>query len=268
MLRRIEPMKFSRRLAPPPAIGAEPSLRWVDPTSLLVDETYQRDIAPHSRRLIERICERFTWARMKPPVVTEVRAGLHIIDGQHTAIAAATIGLTKLPVFVVNVDVEAERALAFVGHNSDRIKVSAFSIHRALLAAGDSDAVDIANVCKRAGVRLRGAINTDSVIEFGDTTALVAIGKLIKRRGVMKARRILETLVKGERAPIGGFEIYAAEVVLCKRQPDCDLDRLAAAIRAEGDKAVAWARATASLERTTVPDLLADRWIKRMARAA
>lgn len=267
MLRRIEPMKFSRQLAPPSAIGAEPSLRWVDPTSLLVDETYQREITDDSKRLIRRIAECFTWARMKPPIVTEVRAGLHIIDGQHTAIAAATIGLKKLPVFVVSAEADADRARAFVGHNTDRIHVSRFGVHKALLAAGDPDAVDIANVCHRAGVRIRTALNHETVAAEGDTIAIGSIARLIRKRGVQKARRALEVLVKGQRAPISAQEISAVDLVMFELQPGCDLERLAAAIRDAGDRGIIKARSAAALEKRMLREVIAEMWIKRMMRA-
>lgn len=266
-LRRIEPMNFEG-LKKPAALGQRPRLHWTDPKELLVDESYQRELGSRSRWLIRRIAEGFAWARMKPPIAVTAEGGFHVVDGQHTAIAAATIGLSEIPIIVVSAVARAERARAFVGHNNDRIKVGPFSVHKALLAAGDEIATDIANVCRRAGVRLRSSLNANTMAEIGDTTAVRGIAMLIRRRGVMKARQVLEALVKGERAPITTHEIYAAELVLFERLRGCTVDGLASVIAAGGDREVIGAKAAASLEKKPVRELLAARWIRRIERAA
>jgi hypothetical protein len=115
--------------------------------------------------------EGFAWNRLKPPIVVQAGpASFHIVDGQHTAIVAATLGISANPGLRRQADTLDERARAFVGHNSDRIVVSPFDIYRALLASGDPDAVDVDNVCKRAGVRIRN-ISPSSAIAEGDTAA-------------------------------------------------------------------------------------------------
>jgi hypothetical protein len=170
-------------LTPASFDGEKPSLKWVAPTSLLVDATYQRDLSERSIRLIRKMIEEFRWNRLKPPIVVQVGpASLHIVDGQHTAIVAASLGIPQIPVFVVKADTLDERARAFVGHNTDRVVVSPFDIYRALLASGDPDAVDVDNVCKRAGVRIRN-ISPSSAIAEGDTAAigLVRTGKAPRR---------------------------------------------------------------------------------------
>jgi hypothetical protein len=118
-------------------------------------------------------------------------------------------------VFVVRPKRLDERARAFVGHNTDRIVVSPFDIYRALLASGDPDAVDVDNVCRRAGVRIR-VISPSSAIAEGDTAAIGLVRSLVKRRGVIPARKVLQCLVKAKRAPITGAEILAAERIICE----------------------------------------------------
>src|SRR4051794_24268937 len=100
-LRAIKPMKFPD-LKPASFDGERPSLRWVAPTDLLVDATYQRDLSERSIRLIRKMIESFSWNRMKPPIVVQVGpTSLHIVDGQHTAIVAASIGIPEIPIFIV-----------------------------------------------------------------------------------------------------------------------------------------------------------------------
>lgn len=262
-LRKIEPMPMPVNLIKSQVSGAVPVLRWIAPTALLVDETYQRDLSRKSVRLIKQMVERFAWNRMKPPVVVEVEKGLHIVDGQHTAIAAATLGIPKIPIFLVDAPSLDERARSFVGHNTDRITVSPINIWKALLASGDPDAADVDNVCKRAGVRIR-TLNQSVVPAEGDTMAIGTVQKLIKRRGVIPSRRVLQALVKARRAPISAEEIRAAEHLICDQR--CDEDELAAAIRIEGDKGLMAARSRAMTERTPIWREVAARWHKRIGR--
>lgn len=259
-LRPIAAVKLAGVKVQLPA-GARPVLRWIKPTTLLVDETYQRDLKRKSYKLIEKIAANFSWAHMKPPVVVEVDAGLHVVDGQHTAIAAASIGLAEIPIFIVTAPEIESRARAFVGHNADRIRVDAFAVHKAMLAARDPDALDIANVCERAGVRIRNFGKT-SIIAEGDTAAIGTIRGLIKRQGVRKAREVLEALRKGQRSGIMAHEILAADKVMHVLRPGCTVEALAGIVLDGGDEALLTAIARGSRERRPVHELLAQ-WYAR-----
>lgn len=264
-LRPIKAINYSD-LKPASFDGEKPMLQWVAPTDLLVDATYQRDLSERSVRLIRKMIESFAWNRLKPPIVVRVGAGLHIVDGQHTAIVAASIGIPQIPVFVVKAEGVDERARAFVGHNSDRVAVSSFDIYRALLASGDPDAVDVDNVCRRAGVRIR-YISPSSVIREGDTAAIARVRGLVARRGVIPARKVLQCLVKAKRAPICAVEIQAVEELVCVEQPNVDLDVLTAAIRIEGEAGLTKARAKAKAERSQAWRALMRRYVLRMNRS-
>lgn len=266
-LRPIKPLTFPD-LKPAVVEGEKPSLAWVAPTSLLVDATYQRDLSDRSTKLIRKMVESFAWNRVKPPIV--VRAGdegLHIVDGQHTAIAAATLGLAEIPVFIVQADSMDERARAFVGHNSDRVRVSSFDIYRALLTSGDPDAMDVDNVCRRAGVRLR-TMSPGSVIAEGDTAAIGVVSKLVQRRGVIPARKVLQALVKAGCAPISAAEILAAEQILCVERPDTLPEALAIVVREDGPDGFSRAQAKAKAERSLVWRAVMARWLRRLDRSA
>ena len=78
--------------AVPNALPPErPDVRWVDPRSLLIEGDYQRDLSRKSVDLIRRMATGWDWAAMKPPICAETADGaLVIIDGQHTAIGAAS----------------------------------------------------------------------------------------------------------------------------------------------------------------------------------
>lgn len=261
-LRQIEPMTFPDVARSLPD-KQRPELRWVAPQSLFVDATYQRDLSKRSVQIIKRAVAGFTWSKYKPPIVTKDGSKLHVIDGQHTAIAAATIGLTSIPVFMVAAGAIDERARAFVAHNTDRVAVTPIAMFNALVAAGDADACDIANVCKRAGVRIREYSQSSTVAE-GDTKAVGLIRNMIRRRGVQKARLALQALVKAKLAPLGAAEIRAAEEIVCVERPSIDQDTLTVAIRTEGAAGIAKAAAAAKLNGTTYWREVMRRWLKRI----
>jgi hypothetical protein len=265
-LRAIKPMSFPD-LKPASFEGEKPELKWIEPTALLVDGTYQRDLSNRSIKLIRKMIENFSWNRLKPPIVVQAGpASLHVVDGQHTAIAAASLGIPQIPVFVVQADTVDERARAFVGHNSDRVVVSPMDIYRALLASGDLDAVDVDNVCRRAGVRIRN-ISPQSVVAEGDCGCIGLIRSVVKRRGVIHARKALEALVKAKRSPITAAEILAAEKIICTDRKGIDIDTLAAVVRVDGTDGLNKAHAKAKNDRTPIFRELAARWLRRLERS-
>lgn len=261
----LRPIRAMRELIegplPSPNLGVKPELRWVAPSSLLVDEAYQRDLHRRSHALIRSLIKNFAWRKMKPPIVAEVEGGLHCVDGQHTAIAAATLQLEAIPVFVVAADSLIERADAFVAHNKDRIVMTTMDVYRARLAAGDPDALDVQRVCDRAGVSLK-LINPQSKIMIGDCASVGKIQGLVRRQGPQKARMVLEALVQGGRAPIGSAEIEATEAAMLLVRPATTLPEMAATIRAIGDHGVLEAKMEAAIDGKTHKHVLFNAYIK------
>lgn len=194
---------------------AMPTFETADPRELLVDDTYQRNLSERSVTLIRKIVGGWDWRRFKPPVCARTERGLEVIDGQHTAIAAASHPLVdRIPVMVVSAVERADRASAFIGHNRDRLQITQMQMHYAAAAAGDDDAVTINQVCERAGVRVLKAPPGNGVFKPGDTIAIRAIGALINRRGAMRAREILQIIAEAKAAPVAAGQIKAVECLL------------------------------------------------------
>lgn len=188
----------------------------VEPSALLVDETYQRDLGDRSVRLIRRIVAGWDWRAFKPPVVVaDGQDRYHVLDGQHTAIAAASHPLIKtIPIMVVEAAVQAERANAFVKHNRDRLQITNTQLHAALVAAGDTDALTIEQVCARAGARVLKHPPGMGRFAVGDTMAIQALKALIGRRHAQGARRVVEICVQGQMAPVSASGLKAVEELL------------------------------------------------------
>lgn len=232
-LRPVAGLKFPD-IEPGGADMAKPEYAEVEPTSLLVDETYQRNLSERSRVLIRRLVASWDWRAYKPPSVVRVGDDLHVIDGQHTAIAAASHPLVgKIPVLIVDAPEQSGRAAAFVKLNRDRISVTQTQLHHALVQAGDEDAVTMAQVCERAGVRILKAPPGNGYWEIGDAVTVTTIKALISRRHAMGARRVLEILVKAKMAPLSMAAIRAVEALLFEPEyaASVDPEDLATALR-------------------------------------
>lgn len=202
-------------IVPGTVAGEAPTFEWVDPAELLVDEAYQRQISERSLELIRKIVATWDWRRFKPPVVARTPGGLLVVDGQHTAIGAATHpDVTSIPVMVVGELDTADQAKAFVGHNKDRLQITKLQIHYAALAAGDEDAQTLDQVCQRAGVRVLRTSPGNGAFKPCDTMAIGSIGALINRRGAQKARIVLQVLAEARCTPVSAAQIKAVEMLL------------------------------------------------------
>lgn len=192
---------------------AYPIFEDVDPRTLLVDEGYQRDSSERSLKLVRKIVAGWDWAKFKAPVAVMTDAGLELIDGQHTAIAAATHPeISTIPVMIVDVQKRAERAAAFIGHNKDRVAVTTAQLHVAAIAAGDAEAIAIEAVCTDACVRTLRAPSKEP--QPGETMAIAAVSAVIRGRGKDGAIRVLKVAVDAKVAPLTQIEIKAIDLLL------------------------------------------------------
>lgn len=212
-VRRIEAASFPD-IEIVSAAGSFPVFKQVAPTALSVDESYQRNLSERSRTLIRKLTANWDWRAFKPPVVVLIGDGYHVIDGQHTAIAAATRGEPLIPVMVVDAPTIADRAFAFVRQNRDRITVTPAQMHQALVAAGDEDALTLVQVCERAGVRLLRQPPGLGNFKVGDFMGVTTLKGIIGRRFPIGAGRILRICVAAKMAPITAAIARAVECLV------------------------------------------------------
>lgn len=262
--RPVRPLNMSG-VEPAGDTAGRPEFRWVSPEMLVVDESYQRNLSERSISLIRKIVADWDWRRFKPPVVVDTGDRLEVIDGQHTAIAAASHGgVPEIPVMVVEAAERAARAKAFIGHNRDRITVTATQLHVAAVAAGDEDAVTLQQVCDRAGIRVLRVPPGAAAFKPCDTMAVGAIMSLINRRGAMRARQMLDVLAKARMAPIPAAGVRAVEMLLCDPEYSDDItaEDLTSTIMAMGPQAERDAKVFASAHSVPLWRALAITWFK------
>jgi hypothetical protein len=196
-------------------VGPRPRMMRIDPAELWVDGLYQRDLSKKSLKLIEKLVREWDWTRFSIPVVTNVDGAWHVIDGQHTAIAALSHGgIGEIDVMVVDSSAVGERAEAFLGHNRDRIAVTTGELFFAAAASGDEDVNTALNVCQRAGATVLRNPSPGRPFRPGEIIAVSALMKLVKRRSAMQARIVVECLVKARLAPISAEMINAVDAIL------------------------------------------------------
>lgn len=221
----------------PPTPTSPPIMEWMAPADLLIEGAYQRDLSPKSLDLIRRIVAGWDWRRFKPPIVAWTERGFEIIDGQHTAIAAATRpDIEKIPVLVVEAADVQDRAVAFVGHNQDRLAITPVQMHRAKIAAGDPEALTVQNVLDRSGASLVVGAYGQRGWKPGETIAITTVDALCRRRGAKRAREVLDVLVKSKVAPISAAGIKATDMLMNRPEyAEADIDHLHTAIQQSGD---------------------------------
>lgn len=215
-VRQIRPLNM-RGIDAAAIASAKPRFDWVDPQTLFVEESYQRGLAENSVTLIRKIVGRWNWAHIKPPVcVRDSKGRLIVLDGQHTAIAAASHGnIPKIPVMIVEADSVKARATAFISQNRDRIILTPMHMHFAALAAGDEIAVAVDEACRKSKVTiLKASRGTTGIYRVGETFAVGVITRLVKQHGVNATARVLRVLVDAKRAPVPAHEISAVAQLL------------------------------------------------------
>lgn len=212
-LRQIRPLRLPG-VAPGGDAAGVPAFKMVDPCTLLVDDTYQRGLTEASTVLIGRIVTDWSWRAFKPPVVVEVERGYHVIDGQHTATAAAMHpGITQIPVMVVRAERAEERADAFVRQNRDRLAVTVMQLHTALVAAGDPEALAVQSVCDEAGVRILKTRPSDGRLRAGETMSVDFVKGLVRHHGRPHALGVVRAVGEAK-VPVTALLLRAVHAIL------------------------------------------------------
>ena len=134
-------------------IGRVGKLKIVPISKLFVDSSYQRAVSVGSVRNIRRICGSFDWAKFLPVIVTEDGDKFSIVDGQHRTIAAASVGVSEVPCYVLSCTA-TEAAAAFAAINGNVTPMQPIDLWFAELAAKAPKAVALQHVLDAAGVKI------------------------------------------------------------------------------------------------------------------
>lgn len=200
-------------------LSEPPELRLVSPTSLRVEPAYQRDLSGKSIKLIRKIVIGFDWIKFKPPICAETPDGLFVIDGQHTAIAAASHPEIKtIPVMVVKAVRIERRAEAFVAHNRDRLTMTPAQVFYGDVAAGRQDAIAVLKAVTAAGGAIPRLPVQRNYAKPGQVTAVGELRKLCGAGGAALVERIVRIAVIAKASPISLTIICALRSILTEKK--------------------------------------------------
>lgn len=149
-----------RRIVPPTGAPPDPGplgageFHRVAVADLRIDDSYQRPMAKHGVDAVRKIAANFRWERFVPIVVSRRTDGtLVVVDGQHRTHAAAFLGITHVPAWVVGLTA-SEEAAAFSWINGQVMKVSIYHVYKAALASGEAWAEAARDAVAAAGCEL------------------------------------------------------------------------------------------------------------------
>lgn len=213
-LRPVAPINAAGLSLASPA-GPPPELVWLALDRLVINDSYQRHISEKSVTLIRRMAERFDWARVKALSVAALEDGHYeVIDGQHTAIAAATLGLAELPCLVTRGRGLAERSADFVSLNRDRLSMTPMQVFYAELAAGEELAQDVARGVGLAGGRVLRYPPPFAKFAVGDALCVGQLRALARAGGVAYVKRAVAICVEGQCAPVKAVTLKALQALI------------------------------------------------------
>jgi hypothetical protein len=185
-LRRIDPKPFMSRIPTQGRqsdVGERPELQWLKIDRLRIDPNYQREIGRRGADNIVAIVPKFKWAKFTPVVVAPIGEGLFaIIDGQHRTTAASACGFESVPCVIIQVD-GADQADAFVAINANVTAMSPLQLHAARLAAGNSDAAELTEVCRAADVTICRYPVPANKMKPGETLAVGMLQSVLAKFG-------------------------------------------------------------------------------------
>lgn len=191
-LRKIETAGYAK-LTAPASFGKPPRLEWISIAALVVDQQYQREITIVGRKNIRRIAENFNWSMFTTVMVAPIGGNRYaIVDGQHRTTAAALVGIEKVPCEVIEA-LRGEQAAAFRAVNANTTRPHTVQLFHASVAAGEPAALKVAEVCRKAGVRIARSLGK---LKDYETFCVGAIEKGVRRHGEAVVTLALKMIVQ------------------------------------------------------------------------
>lgn len=216
------PKGDARPIAPVPVpekrqavLSAFPKVAMVAPTFLQVEPAYQRDLSAKSMRLIRSIVADWDWAKFKPPICAQTPDGYFIIDGQHTAIAAASHPeIKKIPILIVDAAQLERRAESFVAHNRNRLVMTPAQIFYGEAAAGKKDAKRALAIMARAGCSIPRAPVPKHSAKPGQINAVGEVCDIMRIDGADVLERVLRIAALSKIVPVSKTVLRSLRMIL------------------------------------------------------
>lgn len=200
-----------------PDPGVAPEVVHLTLSQLVVNEDYQRGISKASLSRIRKMAKEWNWNSYKAVSVakTDNPNLFEVVDGQHTAIAAATNGNVHiLPCLLMSADTLSEKAQGYVGINTHKVALTPANIYKAKVAAEDPVAVVVDAALNAVGCRVLDMPPTKGVYAPGDTMAVGTLMSIAQTRGGDRLQTLLEMCRGSGCCPISAKMLKALNLAL------------------------------------------------------
>ena len=216
---------------------AEWALRWLKIAELHIDQTYQRSIESRAWRAAHQEDRgQFQVASLWN------RAALRVwnrVDGARRATRhrGRKAGRDRRSAaIIIGAATTQEQAIIFVEANRDRVAVTPFALHHAMLAAGDPDAIELNTVCLKHRISIPRYPVLSDKLKPGETLALGTIKMLGRKYTPRIADAAIGAIAAAYRKKPGAlraaFFAGAAKALGDLVNPECarQADKIAAAL--------------------------------------
>lgn len=185
--------------------GPVPEVKFLSPEQLVINEEYQRDLSGTSILQIKKMATNFDWRSYKAITVapTDEPGIYEVVDGQHTAIAAATNGnVPFLPAILMDAKTLEDKAGGFLGINRNRIALTPAAIYAAEVAAKDELAVCVEEALQETGAVILPLPKPKGKWKVGETIAIGAMKEIVRQYDQKRLVRVINILMEAQAAPI------------------------------------------------------------------
>lgn len=206
-MRELVAIKFIKLMAEGLDPGRPPRMEWLPLASLRVDDTYQREITARSENHVRNIAAKFSWAKFSPLIVVASGEGNNIyaiIDGQHRATAALSLGYHRAPCSIVDATPELAAEI-FAAINGDVTRMTAQALFKAARVAGAAWAGAVQRACDEAGVICCTYPVPSSKMKPLMTNAAATLRRIEARHGEKVLLRLLKLLASRGEAQTPGY---------------------------------------------------------------
>lgn len=166
--------------------------RKISVDELNISDAYQRTIVPAR---VNRIAKNLDQDAFGSLTVGQRRDGSYwVVDGMQRLTAARKLGIAMVPCDVFQSDGQEHEARVFRLKNRERTNVSAVSLFNAQMTEGDPQTLEIAEVVKRAGLKLR--LRDEGGQGWPYIKAVKALERSFQRVGPDGLQAVLRVLVE------------------------------------------------------------------------
>lgn len=247
---------------PPPAFGDKPQLCWIAIDCLRLDTAYQRTIMERGRANVIKIAREFCWRKFGTLDVAEADKGTYrVVNGQHRAAAAKIRGIKDVPCSIMRAT-RAQQAEAFAAINGQVTAINAQQLHFARIVAGDPKALELRDVCARAGVTICPYPVPANKMKPGETLAVGALARALRLFGAEVLVMALSCVTRTQQGNVGYLRksIINALCAALESEPEWQESRALLRVMERFSFSGAWQTAAQAsiIERCSVESKLVD----------